>query len=317
MMLEERTAAGKDSELDLAITVIIPTLNEESGIAMVIEELHSLNINNILVIDGYSKDKTVEIASKLGARAIYQQGMGKTGAVKTAIDVVETPYMLLIDGDYTYDSSCISRLVQHMKSYDEIIGARIPTGKESMTSLHKFGNKVITKVFNMLLSTNITDVCSGMYLLRTEAVRDIHLSTSGFDVEVEIAAQIASAGRITEVPINYRPRMGRQKLSTWKHGFRIVRSIVNLGRTYNPGVFYSILGSMISIPAGLMLGNSVIEMIMTGRINSPWFFVGISMILVAIQTMAVGVMSLMLRRSELRAVRRLARILTTTRQGIV
>jgi glycosyltransferase involved in cell wall biosynthesis len=309
-VLEERTV-GKEFELDKLITVVIPTLNEEGGIIKVIEELHSLNINNILVIDGYSKDKTVETSTKLGARAMYQQGKGKTGALRTAIDVVETPYMLLMDGDFTYDASCISRLVQHMQSYDEIIGARIPTNKESMTSLHKFGNKLITKVFNMLLSTNVTDVCSGMYLLRTELMRDIDLSTSGFDVEVEIAAQIASAGRITEVPINYRPRMGRQKLSTWKHGFKIVKSIVNLGRTYNPGVFYSIMGSMITIPASLMLGNSIIEWIKTGNITSPWFFVGISMILVAIQTMAVGVMSIMLRRSELRAARRLAKTLAS------
>jgi glycosyltransferase involved in cell wall biosynthesis len=309
-VLEERTV-GKEFELDKLITVVIPTLNEEGGIIKVIEELHSLNINNILVIDGYSKDKTVETATKLGARAMYQQGKGKTGALRTATDVVETPYMLLMDGDFTYDASCISRLVQHMQSYDEIIGARIPTNKESMTSLHKFGNKLITKVFNMLLSTNVTDVCSGMYLLRTELMRDIDLSTSGFDVEVEIAAQIASAGRITEVPINYRPRMGRQKLSTWKHGFKIVKSIVNLGRTYNPGVFYSIMGSMITIPASLMLGNSIIEWIKTGNITSPWFFVGISMILVAIQTMAVGVMSIMLRRSELRAARRLAKTLAS------
>jgi len=308
-MLEESSVVEQESGLDKLMTVVIPTLNEESGIAKVIEELHSLKLKNILIVDGYSKDKTVEIAKAMGAKAMYQQGKGKTGALRTAIDAIETPYMLVIDGDYTYDASCIERLVQHMKSYDEIIGARIPTEKASMTSIHKFGNKVITKAFNLLLSTSITDVCSGMYMLRTEAARDIHLSTTGFDVEVEIAAQIASAGRITEVPINYRPRLGLQKLSTWKHGFKIIKSIVNLGRTYNPGALYSMLGSMITIPGSLMLINSVLEWVVTGRIVSPWFFVGISMILVAIQTMGVGIISLMLRRSELRSARRLSRVL--------
>lgn len=306
-MLEERSLAEGASSLGTVITVVIPTLNEESGIAKVLDELQTLKFNNIVVVDGYSKDKTVEIAKKMGAKVIYQQGKGKTGALRTAIDVIETPYMLVMDGDYTYDASSVERLIQHMKSYDEILGARVPTDKGSMTALHKFGNKLITKVFNILLSTNLTDVCSGMYLLRTEVARDIHLSTSGFDVEVEIAAQIASSGRITEVPISYRPRMGRQKLSSWKHGFKIIKSTVNLGRTYNPGAFYSMLGSMMMIPASLMLVNSVVEWIMTGRIASPWFFVGISMILVAIQTMGVGVLSLMLRRSELRSARRLAR----------
>jgi dolichol-phosphate mannosyltransferase len=139
----------------------------------------------------------------------------------------------------------------------------------------------------------------------------MHLSTSGFDVEVELAAQIASSGRIAEVPINYRPRMGRQKLSTWKHGFKITKSIVNLGRTYNPGVFYSMLASLLLIPASLMLGNSALEWILSGRISSPWFFLGISMVLVAIQAMGVGVVALLMRRSELRSIRRLSRVLAS------
>jgi dolichol-phosphate mannosyltransferase len=308
-MLEEKSLVDKPSELDKILTVVIPTLNEESGIAKVIEELHSLNMKNIIVIDGYSKDKTAEIATNLGAKVLYQQGKGKTGALKTAVDAVDTPYILVMDGDFTYDASSISRLLQHMASYDEIIGARVPTDKTSMTGLHKIGNSVITKVFNLLMNTNLSDVCSGMYILRTDASRDIHLSTTGFDVEAEIAAQIASSGRITEVPINYRPRLGKQKLSTWKHGFKIIRSIVNLAKSYNPGVFYSMLGSLIIIPASLLLGASVIEWGFTGRITSPWFFIGVSMVLVAIQAMGVGVVSLMLRRSELRSTRRLTKLL--------
>ncbi|TLY06252.1 MAG: glycosyltransferase [Thaumarchaeota archaeon] len=306
-MLEEKSLVGMPSELDKVLTVVIPTVNEESGIAKVIEELHSLNVKNIVVIDGYSNDKTTEIAAQLGAKVIYQQGKGKTGALKTAVEFVETPYMLVMDGDFTYDASCISRFLQHMASNDEIIGTRVPSDKRSMTGLHKLGNSIITKVFNLLMNTNR----SGMYILRTDTSRDIHLSTTGFDVEAEIAAQIASSGSITEVPINYRPRLGKQKLSTWKHGFKIIRSIVNLARSYNPGVFYSMLGSLIIIPASLMLGASVVEWALTGRISTPWFFIGVSMVLVAIQAMGVGVMSLMLRRSELRSTRRLTKMLNS------
>jgi len=308
-MLEEKPVAGRPSELDKMVTVVIPTLNEEAGIAKVIEELHAMNINNLLVIDGYSKDETVEIAAKLGAKVIHQQGKGKAGALRTAIDTVETPFMMVIDGDFTYDASCINRLLEHMSSYDEIIGARIPTEKHSMTVLHKFGNRVITRVFNLLMNTNLTDVCSGMYLLRTDLTRDFHVTSSGFDVEAEIAAQVAVAGRITEVPINYRPRMGKQKLSTWKHGFRIVSSVVELARSYNPGIFYSMFGSLLIIPACLMIAGSAIDWLFTGRITSPWFFVGISMVLVAVQAMGVGIVSLMLRRSELRTTRKLSRMI--------
>lgn len=308
-MLEGKSLSQSLLELDKLMTIVIPTLNEEMAIQKVIEELHGMGLKNILVVDGYSKDKTTEIATRMGAKVLYQQGKGKTGALKTAIENVHTPFMLLMDGDYTYDAASIERIVSHMSSYDEVIGARVPTSSESMTGLHKFGNAVITRVFNSLMSTNLSDVCSGMYALRTAAAQDVHLATSGFDVEAEIAAQIASAGTITEVPIDYRPRLGRQKLSTWKHGFRIIQSILGLARSYNPGVYYSMLGGLIIVPAIIILLGSSVELAVTGRMTSPWFFVGISMVLVAIQAMGVGVVSLMLRRSELRTMRRLSKFL--------
>jgi dolichol-phosphate mannosyltransferase len=156
------------------------------------------------------------------------------------------------------------------------------------------------------MNTKLSDVCSGLYLLRTETVRDVNLSTSGFDVEVEIAAQIATSGRITEVPINYRPRLGRQKLSTWNGGLRIIRSIFGLARTYNPGVFYSMLGSSLVIPAALLLGISALKTLEGQAFSNSWFVVGLSMLMVAIQSMSVGVVSLVMRRSELRINRKLA-----------
>jgi glycosyltransferase involved in cell wall biosynthesis len=228
-------------DINKLVTVVIPTLNEEKGIEETIKELHSIGINNILVVDGYSKDRTVEVAKSLNARVIFQHGKGKTGAIKTAVEHVDTPYMLVIDGDYTYDAKNIDRFLQHMDNYDEIIGARIPVDKRSMTWLHRLGNRLITKTFNFLMNTNLSDVCSGMYMLKTDTVKEIDFTTTGFDVEAEIAAQIATIGNITEVPINYRPRVGRQKLSTWKQGYRIIRSIFHLARIHNPGAFYSFL----------------------------------------------------------------------------
>ncbi len=300
-MLEEKSKL----DLDSMITVVVPTLNEEEGIARVLQELNSVGLGNIMIVDGYSHDKTAEIAKKSGATVLLQQGRGKTGALKTAVDQVETPFMLVIDGDFTYDASSIGRLVQHMDHYDEVIGARVPTEPKSMTGLHKLGNRLITRLFNLLMNTALSDVCSGLYLLRTDKMREVDLSTSGFDVEVEIAAQIATSGRITEVPCNYRPRLGRQKLSTWKSGFRIIKSIFGLARSYNPGVFYSMLGSLLLIPAGVFLAISFLQYLASEEMSNSWFFVGLSMLLVAIQAMSVGVVSLVMRRAEVRINRRL------------
>ena len=299
--------AVRTLDMDKMVTVVIPTLNEEEAIGRVLEELHLIGLRNILIVDGYSSDKTTDIATLFDARVVYQHGKGKTGAIKTAIDQVNTPYILVMDGDFTYDASCIERFLRHMDSYNEVIGARI-TNDEVMTRLHKLGNRVITKVFNILMNTNLSDLCSGMYLLRTETAREIELSTGGFDVEAEIAAQIATSGKITEVPVNYRSRLGKQKLSTWRHGFKIIGSIIRLAKSYNPGVYYSMLGSLAIIPASVMLFASLLDWASTGRVMSAWFFIGISMLLVATQAMGVGVVSLILRRTELRTARMLRQI---------
>jgi dolichol-phosphate hexosyltransferase len=219
----------KLSELNTFVTIVIPTLNEQEAIGKVLDELFSMGLKNLLVVDGYSSDSTLETAKKYPISVIVQLGKGKAGALKTAFKNVKTPYMIVMDGDFTYDPSCIPRFLEHMQTYDQIIGVRNLDDKENMSVIHKLGNKVITKTFNALMGTNLSDVCSGMYTLKTEIAKDLDLSSTGFDVEAEIAARIASSGTIIEVPINYRQRIGQQKLSTWKHGFKILSTILKLG----------------------------------------------------------------------------------------
>jgi glycosyltransferase involved in cell wall biosynthesis len=219
----------KLSQLNTFVTIVIPTLNEQEAIGKVLDELFSMGLKNLLVVDGYSSDGTLDAAKKYPISVILQQGKGKAGALKTAFKNVKTPYMIVIDGDFTYDPSCIPRFLEHMQTYDQIIGVRNLDDKKNISVIHKLGNKVITKTFNALMGTNLSDVCSGMYTLKTEIAKDLDLSSTGFDVEVEISAQIASSGTITEVPINYRQRIGQQKLSTWKHGFKILSTILKLG----------------------------------------------------------------------------------------
>jgi dolichol-phosphate mannosyltransferase len=235
------------------ITVVIPTKNEEKAIGKVIDELKGLGFNNILVVDGYSTDKTAEIVKSKQVHLIYQIGKGKTGALQTAIDNVNTSYIMVIDGDYTYDPSNINELLNYIDSHAEVIGFRIPISDKSMTKLHKFGNKVLTFVFNILMGTKISDICSGLYILRTDIAKQLRFTGSGFDVEVEIAAQIASKYSIAEAPINYRPRIGKEKLSTWRHGFSILASIIKFGLKYNPRRFYTLLSMPLIISLTLLI----------------------------------------------------------------
>ena len=224
---------GKDS-----VTIVLPTLNEADAIGRVIEELRQTGFHNILVVDGYSTDGTVKTAKSNGCVVVKQHSIGKCGAIETAIENVKTAYMLIMDSDCTYDPKDVDSFLAHGEKYDQIIGARA-SGRRNIPRFNRLGNWLITRAFNILMGTKLSDVCSGMYLLRSQTARNLELNTRGFDVEVEIAAQTATSGKITEVPIAYRKRIGCQKLSSWRHGFQILRSVFNMARSYNPVLFFS------------------------------------------------------------------------------
>jgi len=191
------------------ITVVIPTLNEAEAIGRVIEEVKENDYTKILAVDGYSTDKTAEIAHSGGVKVAFQHGAGKAGAVKTAIELVNTPYMVFIDGDYTYDPSDIWRLLNHSGHYSHVIGSR---DRKQINRLHRFGNWVISRTFSVLFGVKVTDVCSGMYLLETDQAKKFNVEEHGFVAEIELAAQSAALGTITEVPISFRLRIGKEKL---------------------------------------------------------------------------------------------------------
>jgi dolichol-phosphate mannosyltransferase len=289
-------ASNKDD-----LTIVIPTLNEELAIGQLISELKQCGYHNVLVVDGYSTDGTIKVAESNGCYAVMQHSMGKCGAIETAIENVKTPYMLIMDGDCTYDPKDIGNFMVHAEIYDQIIGVRA-NGRAHIPRLNRFGNRLITTTFNVLMGTKLSDVCSGMYLLKTEAARQLQLNTKGFDVEVEIAAQTANRGKITEVPIGYRKRVGAQKLSSLKHGFQIVRTIFGLARAYNPAFLFSALAALAVFPASVILGWAALDVLLFNN----WVGIGeralagLVLLLFASQGIVVATISVLLKRMESR-----------------
>jgi dolichol-phosphate hexosyltransferase len=283
------------------ITIVIPVKNEEEAIAPVIDDLTKEGYSNILVVDGYSVDKTPNIIQEIpGVTFIQQHGEGKTGAVKTAIEHVNTPYLLLLDGDYTYPAADIQRLLNH-PNYAHVIGVREP---QNISLLHRLGNWTITKSFNLLMGTHLSDICSGMYLLRTDVARSLELGSRNFATEVEIAAQTATENEITEVPIGYRKRLGKGKLS-WRNGFGILTSIFGLARKYNPILLFSALSMLAIIPATYLLGWVLYRQLVFGIWHTGWALMGVMLLLFASQAIAVGTMVLVLKRTEKRLMHRM------------
>lgn len=292
---ENRVQHSKDE-----VTVVIPTLNEAEGITRVIAETKAEGYRNILVVDGYSSDQTPKIAGANGAEVVYQHGSGKAGAVRTAIERARTPYVLFMDGDHTYDPKDIWRLIAHSDNYAQVIGTR---ERRSIPHLHRFGNWVISQLFSLLFMVKVTDVCSGMYLLRTEEARKYTLQESGFIAEVELAAQSASMGSLTEAAISYRPRIGTQKLSTWRHGLAILSAVVVLLRRHNPILLYSALTGLSLIPAVLILGWVGWEQLTRRIWHSDWAMLSIVLLLVATHAFTLASISVLTKHMERRLLR--------------
>lgn len=279
------------------VTVVIPTLNEAEAIGKLIEETKACGYNNILVVDGYSNDGTDRIASSLGANVVKQHGRGKAGAILTAREIVKTPYFVVMDGDYTYDPKDIDRFLPFMGKYDHIIGFR-PKGCPNISRTHRLGNWILTKAFNMLMGSNVPDVCSGMYMLKTEMVKKLRLERHGFVVDQEIAAQTLLDGKVTYVPINYRKRLGKPKAPTWRQGFRALWTIFQLARAYNPVLLFSAAASLALIPGVIIFLWFIYRYLFFGVIHSTYLLLSILLVILGAIGLAVATIAIILRRME-------------------
>ncbi len=284
------------------VTIVIPVKNEEQAISQVIDEIVQEGYDNILAVDGYSADDTIKIIEeKKTVKLIQQHGKGKTGAIKTAIENVATPYLLVLDGDYTYQAKDIQRLLTHSANYAQVIGIR---NRKNISLIHRLGNWIITKSFNLLMGTHLSDICSGMYLLRTDVARSIELGSRNFATEVEIAAQTVADYEVTEVPIGYRRRIGKAKLS-WRNGFEIISAVLALARKYNPVLLFSAVSMSSIVPAVALLAWVTYRQLMFGIWHSGWALMGVMLLLFASQALAIATMVLLVKRTEKRIIQRI------------
>jgi len=294
--------------------VVIPVLNEVRAIGFVLDEVLSIGISrdNVVVVDGGSTDGTREAVFSRGVKLVDQLGEGKSGAIKTAATLAGGyDYVVVMDGDYTYPAKYIPILVEKAcrEGYDLVIGARRKLELGAQSVLYRFGNKVLSTVFNILFGTKLSDVLSGMYVVRSDVLKEISFESRGFSIESEIVSHAVSQGyRVSEVPIEYRRRLdvSAKKLKIF-HGVHIFLEIVRMAWRYNPTFFIFILGSLMII-VGLPLGLYVAyHYFFTGIKYYVKGLVAIILTLAGFQSLLLAILSLYMKRSELRIMRELRR----------
>jgi dolichol-phosphate mannosyltransferase len=288
--LNKQEYSHESSYLDINdVTIIVPTLNEEQAISKVIDDLQVNGYENVIIVDGGSTDKTLEEVKKHKIEIIPQEGMGKTGAIATAIKHVNTPYFALLDGDCTYKGEDIENLIPYVRENVEVIGLRTE-GRANIPLLNRFGNWGINAIFNTVFGTKLEDVCSGMYILSTDFAKEIPFQTNGFDVEVEIAAHASKKGTIKEVPIGYHPRVGQQKLHPFRDGVKIMSRIIKLGSKLHPFRMIYLLTILLMFPGLLLIGLTwQMDFLEQARV------IGLIMITLAIQGLTLYLVDIRLK----------------------
>lgn len=278
------------------VCVLIPTLDEEESIESVIREFRAMGFENILVVDGHSKDSTVTKAENAGARVVLQSGSGKGQALKEVFETIEQPYILLIDGDGTYLPSEAFMLLDPLFKgrADHVVGNRFGHLKGgALKRLNMFGNKIINRFFVFIYGVHLKDILSGYRAFTTDGIRLLDLSTPGFEIESEMTIESVKRGlRIMEIPITYMPRpVGtKTKLNPLRDGLKIALTIFRMAKTENPMFFFGLIGSIFGA-VGFLIGLYVARDWINWRIEHiPLTILTAILIIVGFQLFLIGIL---------------------------
>jgi hypothetical protein len=205
------------------ISVVIPCHNEEEGVRAVIEQMPAI-VDEILVIDNASSDRTAEVARELGARVVFEERKGYGRAYKTGFAKARGDIIVTMDGDGTYPPNSIPLLVQVLVTEKlDFMTARRWRSKQdkSKSPLRLLGNAVLSGATMLLFRRFLVDSQSGMWVFRREALPAFQpmADTMALSQEIKILAFTNPKVRCLEMPIYYGERVGESKLNLWRDGF--------------------------------------------------------------------------------------------------
>lgn len=235
---------------EVKIEIIIPTLNEEKTIEELINNIRSCLLPielSILVIDGGSTDRTVDICKSRNVRFLVQKGKGKGNAMREAVDHSEADIVVFIDGDGTYSPSDLGLLLEPLLNgkSDMVVGSRILGKRQrgAISIFHTLGNKLFNRAINFAMKSSITDSLSGYRALYKKTFSDLILFSDSFEIEVEMTVEALAKGyKVLEVPINYSIRKGSDtKLDPFGDGIKISRTLLFILMNVNPLKFFVII----------------------------------------------------------------------------
>jgi glycosyltransferase involved in cell wall biosynthesis len=288
------TAPPKARDDEILVSVVIPCLNEEENIeACVRAALAALEESHIagevVVADNASQDRSAELARAAGARVVYEPRRGYGSAYLAGFAAARGRYIVMGDADLTYDFREIPRFVEKLDDGAELVmGDRMDNiHPGAMPWLHRYvGNPVLTGILNVFFRTGIKDAHCGMRALRRDVLPRLDLRTVGMEFASEMVIRATKENLdIRQFPIEYHPRGGESKLSSFRDGWRHLRFLL----VHSPTHLFMLPGLVMALLGALVIALVVARLDFLGRAwDIHTMIAGALLLIVGTQVLALG-----------------------------
>ena len=293
------TASGVESATDapLELSVVIPCLNEAEAIALVVEKARRTMaaegiVGEVIVADNGSDDGSPELAAAAGARVVHEPRKGYGSAYLAGFAAARGRYIMMGDGDDTYDFTEIARFVGPLRGgADMVIGNRMSGIQPGAMPWHhrRIGNPLLTGLLNLFFHSGVTDAHCGMRAFRREVLPELDLRSTGMEFASEQVIRASKSGLdIREVEIDYHPRKGDSKLASFADGWRHLRFLL----IHSPTWLFVVPGAALAL-AGLI--GSLITLTGIELFGREWqlhaMIASVAAVIVGAQILQIGVFS--------------------------
>lgn len=281
------------------IAILIPCYNESITIEKVVKDYkNALPEATIYVYDNNSSDHTDEIARNAGAIVRYEYRQGKGNVIRSMFRDIEADCYLMIDGDDTYPAENAKEmcdLVLQGKA-DMVIGDRLSSTyfEENKRPFHNFGNEIVRRSINVLWHTKkqILDVMTGYRAFSPMFVKSFPILSKGFEIETEMTIHALDKNLLIQsMPVQYRdrPAGSESKLNTYTDGMKVLLTIFNLYRDYQPLKFFGMIALLLAAVSLVLFVPVFSEFLKTGLVpRFPTLIVSTVMMLAAFLSLVCG-----------------------------
>ena len=254
------------------IAVILPCYNEEAAIGQTVAGFRAaLPQADIYVFDNNSRDRTMEVAAAAGAIVRREAMQGKGHVVRRMFADIDADIYVMADGDATYDADAAPAMIQRLvdEHLDMVVGARASEIEAAYRRGHRLGNRVLTGILARLFGRTFSDILSGYRIFSRRFVKSFPILSAGFEIETEISVHALELRMpVAEVVTRYgaRPEGSASKLSTYRDGWRILRTILTLFRIERPVLYFGSLGAFLALLALVLAAPLVVTYAQTGLV---------------------------------------------------